>query len=391
MNNRYYRVVKNDLEPDYVWIRNDSTETSILSVPYTHYKDVEYSYDKIEWSTFRVNNSVEIQPQQKVYLRCTDVPYCYINAENGSSGINRNIGFKFEKECTFGGDIRTLIDYKTLPTIIPKHHFYNTFYTCTLAKSLPDCTHIVVDEGSGIPDISDMNNITTPIRLPNLIAFEYNPFYRESENIKNSFDYNKILKGEFKNWKRIQDDFEFNPMLSQDSDLTKAFYGSTIVKPKELPKRFTILKAANSMYENCANLTKVMDLSNIYKINNGRGMYMNCTSLTEVSDNNNVNEINDCQYMYSGCTNLKTGMDLSKVKVITKPEYTWITNGFCNMYNNCSKLEEIIAPNISVWDTNKFTNWVKGVATKGTFYKPKGLEIPTGNNGIPTGWVVKEY
>lgn len=391
MNNRYYRVVKNDLEPDYVWIRNDSTETSILSVPYTHYKDVEYSYDKIEWSTFRVNNSVEIQPQQKVYLRCTDVPYCYINAENGSSGINRNMGFKFEKECTFGGDIRTLIDYKTLPTIIPKHHFYNTFYNCTLAKSLPDCTHIVVDEGSGIPDISDMNNITTPIRLPNLIAFEYNPFYRESENIKNSFDYNKILKGEFKNWKRIQDDFEFNPMLSQDSDLTKAFYGSTIVKPKELPKRFTILKAANSMYENCANLTKVMDLSNIYKINNGKGMYMNCTSLTEVSDNNNVNEINDCQYMYSGCTNLKTGMDLSKVKVITKPEYTWITNGFCNMYNNCSKLEEIIAPNISVWDTNKFTNWVKGVATKGTFYKPKGLEIPTGNNGIPTGWVVKEY
>ena len=61
------------------------------------------------------------------------------------------------------------------------------------------------------------------------------------------------------------------------------------------------------------------------------------------------------------------------------------------MYSNCSNLEEIIAPNISIWDTNKFTNWVKGVAANGTFYKPKGLEIPTGNNGIPTGWVVKEY
>ena len=391
MNNRYYRVVKNDLEPDYVWIRNDSTETSILSVPYDHYKDVEYSYDKIEWSTFRVNNSVEIQPQQKVYLRCTDVPYYYINAAHGSSGVDDNMAFKFEKECSFGGDIRTLIDYKTLPTIIPENHFYNTFYECTLAKSLPDCTHIVVDEGSGIPDISDMNNITTPIRLPNLIAFKYNPFYRESENIKNSFDYNKILKGEFRNWKRIQDDFEFNPMLSQDSILDSAFSGSTIVKPKELPKRFTILKSASNMYANCANLTKVMDLSNILKIDNGRGMYKNCTSLTEVSDNNNINEINTCQDMYSGCTNLKTGMDLSKVKVIKKPMYSWITNGFCNMYNNCSKLEEIIAPNISVWDTNKFTNWVKGVAANGTFYKPKGLEIPTGNNGIPTGWAVKEY
>ena len=391
MNNRYYRVVKNDLEPDYVWIRNDSTETSILSVPYSHYKDVEYSYDKIEWSTFRINNNVEIQPQQKVYLRCTDVPYYYINTAHGSSGVDKNMAFKFEKECSFGGDIRTLIDYKTLPTIIPENHFYNTFYECTLAKSLPDFTHIVVDEGSGIPDISDMNNITTPIRLPNLIAFKYNPFYRESENIKNSFDYNKILKGEFKNWKRIQDDFEFNPMLSQNSILIGTFNGLDISIPKELPKRFAILNNVSYMYANCANLTKVMNLSNIRKIDYANYMYSNCTSLTEVSDNNNVNEVNDCQYMYSGCTNLKTGMDLSKVKVIKKSTYSWIRNGFCNMYNNCSKLEEIIAPNISVWDTNKFTDWVKGVAANGTFYKPKGLEIPTGNNGIPTGWTVKEY
>ena len=45
------------------------------------------------------------------------------------------------------------------------------------------------------------------------------------------------------------------------------------------------------MYANCTNLTKVMDLSNILKIDDGRGMYKNCTSLTEVSDNNNINEI----------------------------------------------------------------------------------------------------
>lgn len=391
MNNRYYKVVKNDLEPDYVWIRNDSTETSILSVPYDHYKDVEYSYDKIEWSTFRVNNSVEIQPQQKVYLRCTDVPYYYINAEHGSSGVDGNIQFKFEKECTFGGDIRTLIDYKTLPTIIPERHFYSTFSYCPLAKSIPDCTYIVVDEGSGIFDIVYNESIVTPIRFPNLISFNNYIPNKQNNIIKNSIDFNKILKGIFVNALYIQDDFEFNPMLSQDSNLTQAFYGSTIVKPKELPKRFTILKNANRMYADCTNLTKVMDLSNILKIDNGNAMYKNCTSLTEVSDNNNVNEINDCRDMYSGCTNLKTGMDLSKVKVIKKPEYSWITNGFCNMYNNCSKLEEIIAPNISVWDTNKFTNWVKGVAAKGTFYKPKGLEIPTGNNGIPTGWTVKEY
>ena len=391
MNNRYYRVVKNDLEPDYVWIRNDSTVTSILSVPDDHYKDVEYSYDKIEWSTFRVNNSVEIQPQQKVYLRCTDAPYEYINAAHGSSGVIYNICFNFEKECTFGGDIRTLIDYKTLPTIIPENHFYNTFYNCTLAKSIPDCTYIVVDEGSGIFDIVYNENIITPIRFPNLISFNCYIPNKQFNIIKNSIDYSKILKGTFKNWQYIQDDFEFNPMLSQNSILANTFNGLDISIPKELPKRFVVLNNANYMYANCANLTKVMNLSNIRKIDYANSMYSNCTSLTEVSDNNNVNEINDCQYMYSGCTNLKTGMDLSKVKVIKATKYNWIKNGFCYMYNNCSNLEEIIAPNVSVWDTNKFTDWVKGVAAKGTFYKPKGLEIPTGNSGIPTGWVVKEY
>ena len=158
MNNRYYRVVRNINEPDYVWIRNDSTETSILSVPGGCYKDVEYSYDKIEWNTFRINNSVEIPPKQKLYLRCTDVPYEYISAENGSSGINHNMSFNFKKECTFGGDIRTLIDYKTLPTIIPRHHFYFTFSGCPLAKSIPDCTYIVVDEGGDIFDMTYNNS-----------------------------------------------------------------------------------------------------------------------------------------------------------------------------------------------------------------------------------------
>jgi hypothetical protein len=39
--------------------------------------------------------------------------------------------------------------------------------------------------------------------------------------------------------------------------------------------------------------------------------------------------------------------------------------------------------------SNCLTNWVSGVASKGTFVKnPAMTKLPTGVNGIPSGWTV---
>lgn len=32
--------------------------------------------------------------------------------------------------------------------------------------------------------------------------------------------------------------------------------------------------------------------------------------------------------------------------------------------------------------------WVEGVSSTGTFEKKAGATLPTGNNGIPSGWTV---
>ena len=50
----------------------------------------------------------------------------------------------------------------------------------------------------------------------------------------------------------------------------------------------------------------------------------------------------------------------------------------------------MLATNISA--TNCLNNWVYGVAATGTFIKdPAMTTLPTGVNGIPSGWIVKDY
>ena len=44
---------------------------------------------------------------------------------------------------------------------------------------------------------------------------------------------------------------------------------------------------------------------------------------------------------------------------------------------------------ITNWDTTKATNWVNLVLPGGVFKKPSGTTIPTGTNGIPSGWTVE--
>jgi hypothetical protein len=51
----------------------------------------------------------------------------------------------------------------------------------------------------------------------------------------------------------------------------------------------------------------------------------------------------------------------------------------------------VYAPNITTWDESVFRDWLLNASSSGTFYKPKGLEIPTGASGIPEGWNVVEY
>jgi hypothetical protein len=67
---------------------------------------------------------------------------------------------------------------------------------------------------------------------------------------------------------------------------------------------------------------------------------------------------------------------------------------YSNMFWNCKKLDNITMLATDISAANCLSEWVKGVASRGTFVKHKNMNsLPTATSdnfykGIPAGWTV---
>lgn len=114
-----------------------------------------------------------------------------------------------------------------------------------------------------------------------------------------------------------------------------------------------------------------------------QSMFSNCEIMTSTTDPfatvTNVGNYG-CQSMFTGCVLLEHDFDLSAVTSVG-------TRAFQAFLNRCSLIDQMTAPNISSWDTDKFYNWLNNVAATGTMYKKNALSIPTNSpSGVPSGW-----
>ena len=140
------------------------------------------------------------------------------------------------------------------------------------------------------------------------------------------------------------------------------------------------------MFSGCRSLTTAPALPATTLANSCySNMFSGCRSLTTAPELPATTLANYCyQSMFSSCTSLTTAPALSAT---TLANYCY---GY--MFQNCSSLNYIkcLATNISASDCT--FNWVKGVASKGTFVKAANMKgWATGNNGIPSGWTVEDY
>ena len=88
-------------------------------------------------------------------------------------------------------------------------------------------------------------------------------------------------------------------------------------------------------------------------------------------------------YMFKNCTSL--------IKSPTLPAATLDRNSYYQMFYGCSALNEVTCLATDISASNCLTNWVKNVASTGTFRKASGMtDWTTGANGIPSGWTVEE-
>ena len=113
-------------------------------------------------------------------------------------------------------------------------------------------------------------------------------------------------------------------------------------------------------------------------------MFQGCTSLTTAPELPATTLEQHCYIsMFQDCTNLKTAPAL--------PASTITYYCYKGMFKGCTNLNYIkcLAEDISATDCT--SEWVNGVASKGTFVKAPSMKSwPKGTSGIPAGWEVQD-
>lgn len=326
------------------------------------------------WVT-TVPKNISVASGEKLYLRGG-------SSQTVVSG-NDTQHFTMDVDHEIGGDIRSLLNWQDFQTnrrgvssvtAIPNNAFRSLFYRDTRLTSASDMIfgNVTVGDGSlrsmfyntslrSAPDMSGITSVgsagcrlmfmgcdllTTPADMPRLTSITTESCYRMYRETGVT---------------RVAD-------MRNVSQLGQACCGE--------------------MYMSCTSLTSTTNypiINSITTWNTHAGMFYGCTSLVNPPDTSTITKLDDGTFnaFLQGCTSLTTGCDLRRV--------TSIRGVTKNMYNGCSSLTIIYAPNISAWDETKFQNWVLDVAASGTMYKPSALTIPTSSSGVPTGWTTQDY
>lgn len=140
-----------------------------------------------------------------------------------------------------------------------------------------------------------------------------------------------------------------------------------------------------SLFQNCKTIVSVSKdflpattlVANCYY-----SMFFGCSSLTTAPELPATTLADSCyNYMFKDCSSLTTAPELPAT---TLAEYCYSA-----MFLGCSKLNYIkmLATDISAMSC--LSSWVYGVSSTGTFVKnPSMTSLPTGIDGIPSGWTV---
>ena len=162
------------------------------------------------------------------------------------------------------------------------------------------------------------------------------------------------------------------------------FRETNLTTAPELPATTLATRCYGSMFYGCTSLTRAPELPatelarNCYDF-----MFYDCTSLVNAPELPATTLARECyQFMFSGCTSLVTAPTL--------PATTLEKDCYMSMFDGCTKLNYIKAMFVTKPGADYTYDWVRGVASTGTFVKNKDATWNfTGNDGIPEGWTVQ--
>jgi len=165
------------------------------------------------------------------------------------------------------------------------------------------------------------------------------------------------------------------------------FSGCTnLTEAPELPATIMVEGCYQDMFSNCKNLVQAPELP-AKTLAEGCYQYMfyHCENLLDAPELPAMTLAESCyQYMFAYCKNL-TMAPLLRAPVLTQYCYDF-------MFVHCSKLNNVTMLATDISATECLRNWLFDVSSTGTFTKAEEMvSLPSGGDGIPEGWTVRNY
>ena len=289
------------------------------------YTDMYHSFDGITWLT--TPNTLSMDSNRLVYFK---------NNSKKISGLNIEFNIKFNSNAKVGGDMSSITD---------------------MAGS---CCYGLFKDNTYLTDASELI-------LP-WDTLKYDCYYFM-----------------FYNCTSLKTAPELPATTLAVCCYDAMFQGCTsLTTAPELPATTLADYCYDYMFHGCSSLTTAPELpATTLAVCCYRFMFVNCTSLTTAPAvlPATVLTSNCYEAMFHGCSSLTTAPEL--------PATTLYEYCYSYMFINCIKLNYIkmLATDISA--EGCLMIWVTNVSPTGTFVKHPDANIPTGDDGIPSGWTVE--
>ena len=326
------------------------------------YASLYYSYNKTDWTTVQINESIELVPDKKVYFK---------GVISGTNTDGKIINFKASGSPLYaGGSIMSLQDGNPDETTIKyPYEFKFLFLGCNTLVTPPELPATTLSDSCYYFIFSNCTSLTTAPELP-------------AKTLSDS-----CYRGMFNDCTSLVKATELPVTTLTNYCYQDMFSNCTsLINAPALPATTLTGYCYANMFYNCTSLVTAPELPATTLANNCyEYMFNYCESLVTAPELPATTLAPSCcEYMFDGCTSLVKAPVLLSIE----PKYRC----YKGMFNGCSKLNYVkclLKPDKP--DTNEcLTNWMNGVASNGTFVKNKDFDNwERSGNGIPTSWNVK--
>jgi len=258
-----------------------------------------------------------------------------------------------------------------------------------------DMTHYLYFSTSGLFSISgNLTTLLNPNGTTTLPDYAFNGlFINNTRLIKADLTIPvtsvglRSLYGTFEGCSQmVECNLELSATTLGDNCYGRMFYGCTRLRntPTTLPAMTLTDACYNDMFSDCTSITTAPELpATTLATNCYAGMFHNCDALVNAPATlpATATASNCYDGMFNLCENLEKAPEIFSNTFDSNMHY---------MFRQCHSLN-YIKVHCTTWDTSNDTKWVENVGASGTFEKPSGTTVPTGTNGVPTGWTVVDF